>query len=118
MDKILVKLLGNGVIVVAMMLMLSNASFIGSLLTAIVLSALAYMLGDLFILPRTSNMVATLADFGLAFLLLWAIAANAAWTLSIGEILSISLVLGVFEYAFHTWLLKDGIRRDENVRVR
>ncbi|WP_334072802.1 MULTISPECIES: DUF2512 family protein [Paenibacillus] len=118
MDKILVKLLGNGVIVVAMLMVLSNASFIGSLLTALALSALAYLLGDLFVLPRTNNIVATLCDFVLAFAFIWAISANADWTLSMGEIFSIALVLGLFEYAFHIWLLKDGIRRDENVRVR
>ncbi|MBQ4900962.1 DUF2512 family protein [Paenibacillus sp. Marseille-P2973] len=118
MDKILVKLLGNGVIVVAMMMILSNASFIGSLLTAVALSALAYLFGDLFILPRTNNMIATLTDGVLAFAFIWAISANAAWTLSMGEILSTALVLGIFEYAFHIWLLRDGIRRDSSVRVR
>ncbi|MEF2966005.1 DUF2512 family protein [Paenibacillus sp. M1] len=118
MDKILVKLLGNGVIVMAMLLMLSNASFIGSLLTAIALTAVAYLFGDLFVLPRTSNIVATLTDAVLAFALIWAISANAGWTMSLGEILSTVIILGVFEYALHSWMLRDGIRRDPSVRVR
>ncbi|RCX17007.1 uncharacterized protein DUF2512 [Fontibacillus phaseoli] len=118
MDKILVKLLGNGVIVMAMMMLLSNATFIGSLLTAVALSALAYLLGDLFVLPRTNNVIATLTDGVLAFAFIWAISANSAWRLSLGEILSIAVVLMLFEYMFHNWLLKDGIRRDRSARIR
>ncbi|RRJ65511.1 DUF2512 family protein [Paenibacillus oralis] len=118
MSKFVVKLLGNGIIVVAMMLWLSNASLMGALMTAIALSILAYLFGDLFILPRTNNAIATLADAALVYLMLWAIAANAGWTLTLGEILAITVVVGVFEYFFHRWLLKDGIRNDSSVRVR
>ncbi|MGG6313837.1 DUF2512 family protein [Paenibacillus macerans] len=118
MNKFIVKLLGNGVIIVAMLMLLSNASLISALLTALALSVLAYLFGDLFILPRTNNAAATLTDALLVFVFLWAIAANAEWTLSFGEMLAITLVLGVFEYFFHGWLLRDGIRNDSSVRVR
>ncbi|WP_110945222.1 DUF2512 family protein [Paenibacillus phocaensis] len=118
MDKFLVKLLGNGIILIAMLMILSNASFISALLTALALSILAYLFGDLFVLPRTNNLIATLVDALLVFVFLWAIAANANWTLSVGEILVITLVMGVFEWFLHSWMLRDGIRRDSSVRVR
>ncbi|WP_089153374.1 DUF2512 family protein [Paenibacillus rubinfantis] len=118
LNKFLVKILGNGVIVIAMLMILSNASFISALLTALALSILAYLFGDLFVLPRTNNTIATLVDALLVFVFLWAIAANAEWTLSFGEMLAITLVVGVFEWFLHSWMLRDGIRRDSSVRVR
>ncbi|HZG72228.1 MAG TPA: YndM family protein [Chondromyces sp.] len=46
----------------------------GDILTlTLTLGIVSYLLGDLFILPRTNNLFATLADFGLSFLLLWAL---------------------------------------------
>ncbi|MEC2344787.1 DUF2512 family protein [Paenibacillus barengoltzii] len=118
LDKFFVKLLGNGIIVIVMVMLLSNASFISALLTALALSILAYLFGDYFILPRTNNAIATVVDAFLVFILLWAIAANAEWTLSLSEILAITIVMGVFEWFLHTWMLRDGIRRDSSVRVR
>ncbi|MUG88897.1 DUF2512 family protein [Paenibacillus timonensis] len=118
MDKFLVKLLGNGIILIAMLMILSNALFISALLTALALSILAYLFGDLFVLPRTNNSIATLVDALLIFVFLWAIAANAEWTLSFGEMLTITLMVGVFEWFLHGWLLRDGIHRDSSVRVR
>jgi hypothetical protein len=40
-------------------------------LITLVLGVAAYLIGDLLILPRTNNTVATIADFGLAFLIIW-----------------------------------------------
>jgi len=118
LDKFFVKLLGNGIIVIVMVMLLSNASFISALLTALALSILDYLFGDYFILPRTNNAIATVVDAFLVFILLWAIAANAEWTLSLSEILAITIVMGVFEWFLHAWMLRDGIRRDSSVRVR
>lgn len=36
------------------------------LLTTVVLGIISYLVGDLFILPKTNNTVATLSDIGLA----------------------------------------------------
>lgn len=38
---------------------------------SLVLGGAAYLLGDLFLLPRTSNTIASLADLGLAFILIY-----------------------------------------------
>lgn len=46
-------------------------SFGHTLLITVVLGAVSYLLGDLFILPKTSNITATLADLGVAFLVVW-----------------------------------------------
>ncbi|MET3698226.1 uncharacterized protein DUF2512 [Bacillus oleivorans] len=39
---------------------------------SVVLTAISYFVGDRGILPRTNNTIATIADFGLSFLTIWA----------------------------------------------
>ncbi|MDA1475064.1 DUF2512 family protein [Bacillus sp. CLL-3-40] len=39
----------------------------------LVLGVVSYLVGDLFLLPRTNNMTATIGDFGLSIVLIWAI---------------------------------------------
>lgn len=107
MEKLLVKLLVHGVMITSLLLALSNATLIAALITALGIGIVAYLLGDLLILPRTNNMVATIADAGLVFVMLWIIADAANWTLSFPEILLLTVLAGGFEYLFHMWLLRD-----------
>lgn len=104
----LVKLIGNGVIVAGLLMLLGGASFIGATTTALALTLIAYLLGDLIILPKTNNAVATAADAFLAFMLLWGISRTSGWEISIAELILIVAVLGVFEYIFHTMLYRTG----------
>ncbi|WP_077618070.1 YndM family protein [Bacillus sinesaloumensis] len=48
-----------------------GASFGEIILMSILVTGLAYVVGDLFTLPRTGNVVATIADFGLTFFAIW-----------------------------------------------
>ncbi|MCT4572034.1 YndM family protein, partial [Bacillus thuringiensis] len=41
------------------------------LLISLFLTGAAYLIGDLFILPKYGNMIATMADFGLSFFGTW-----------------------------------------------
>ncbi|WP_456272527.1 YndM family protein [Bacillus sp. AK031] len=72
---------------------------------SLVLGALSYVAGDLFLLTRTSNLTASLADFGLAFLVIWAMAANMT---PIDDVLIPSLLaaagIAIFEYFFHKYV--------------
>ncbi|KAA9004902.1 DUF2512 family protein [Paenibacillus spiritus] len=107
MEKILVKLIAHGILQTAMIVLLSDATFMEALLTALVIGVVAYIVGDLLVLPRTNNPIATAVDAVLVFAALWIAADAMDWTLSIGEILSITVLAGVFEYFFHIWLLRD-----------
>ncbi|NHM33040.1 YndM family protein [Neobacillus terrae] len=82
-----------------------NMSF-GDILTAtIILGLVGYVLGDLFILQRSTNLMATIADFVLAFVVVWFVAANMT---TIDNIFSASLIsalgVAVFEYFFHRFV--------------
>ncbi|MFC4323567.1 YndM family protein [Litchfieldia salsa] len=63
-----------GVISIVLLSVLSiftYATISGILVISLLVTGVSYVLGDLFILPRFGNLVATIADFGLAFLSVW-----------------------------------------------
>ncbi|MBX4149080.1 DUF2512 family protein [Paenibacillus sp. FSL W7-1279] len=107
MEKLLVKLLVHGVMITAILVGLSNATFASAVIAALGIGIVAYLVGDLLILPRTNNMMATIGDAGLVFVMLWIISESANWTLTLPEILLITVLAGIFEYFYHMWLLRD-----------
>ncbi|MDC3417901.1 YndM family protein [Aquibacillus salsiterrae] len=48
-----------------------SASIGNIFVMSLLVTGIAYVIGDLFILPKFGNLIATLADFGLAFFSLW-----------------------------------------------
>jgi hypothetical protein len=55
---------------------IGGLSFGSVLLITVVLGLVSYMVGDMLILAKTNNMTATMADLGLAFVLIWLMAAS------------------------------------------
>lgn len=83
-----------------------DLSFQNVLLISVILGAVSYVLGDLFILPRTNNTVATLADFGLAIVVIWFILASVSdngASIFWASIIS-SVGVALFEYFFHKYM--------------
>lgn len=77
-----------------------------TVITGLVLIALSYVVGDLWILPKYGNLLAVAADFGLAALVLWAMErALPHFRLSSAGLFIIALVLAVGEWLFHRYLL-------------
>jgi hypothetical protein len=74
-------------------------------LITLILGVISYIVGDLGILPRTSNTVATLADFGLSLAVIWVMISlltesRTAFTMALIPALGVT----VFEYLFHKYL--------------
>ncbi|OLS35146.1 YndM family protein [Bacillus sp. MRMR6] len=95
-----------------------DMAFSNIFLITLVLGIAAYLIGDMFTLPRTNNLFATLADFGLAFFIIWIMSVN----LTIGDgqlLMSLFAALGVavFEYLFHRYLANN-ILTNSNERSR
>ncbi|MBM7691076.1 hypothetical protein JOC77_000481 [Peribacillus deserti] len=80
----------------------NNFSIFDVLVISILLTVIAYILGDLVILRRTNNLIATAADFGLAFFLIWLLSRNLTFQDNLVSA-SLAAALGVtlFEYIFH-----------------
>ncbi len=101
LQKFILKAAINSIIVVSMLLWMSDATFMESLLTAVALTVIAWVVGDQIILRKTNNLVATIADAALAFLFLWVVSDFLDWTLNFTELVMIVAVLGIAEFFFH-----------------
>ncbi|UTL74517.1 YndM family protein [Bacillus halotolerans] len=93
-----------------------HASFLSVLFIAFFLSFVTYLSGDILILPRTSNITASLADFGLSLVILWVFLETQTRNgfSPFATALIASVCLTVFEYFFHRYLLKNVL--DETFR--
>ncbi|WP_210364340.1 YndM family protein [Bacillus sp. REN3] len=79
------------------------------LLITLVLGAVSYLAGDLFILPRTSNRTATLSDFVLSFLVVWGMGLmlfGQTDNLMAGALFTAFLIAGG-EWFFHSYMAND-----------
>lgn len=88
------------------------------LLLSAVLGLAAYVIGDMLILPRTNNAVATAADFGLAWVIIYwftdmMTVADNVFTAS----LIAALGVGLFEIFFHRYVAKNVLPNHENHSV-
>jgi hypothetical protein len=107
MINFLWKWLLNGVIVVLLMMWFADVNFWTAAVTATVLTVIAYFIGDQMILRMSNNTVATVMDFVLAVVYLLIVEYFFDFGLSFGEIVTIALVLGIAEWFFHRYFLRD-----------
>ncbi|SDJ89838.1 DUF2512 family protein [Sediminibacillus albus] len=91
------------------MTLIFDISFWSTTVLGIILIAAAYALGDVMIFPRTSNMIATISDFGLALVVLWIGLAviGAGSTFLPALVTAIAIAAG--EWFYHKWLLKNDL---------
>lgn len=104
MNRFLRKVIMNGIVVVPLLMWFSEATLIGSLVAAVVLSFVAYYLGDQLILRASNNTVATLADAGLSLFYLYWTAYMFDWELTLWEAVVITGAIAVVEWIFHRQL--------------
>jgi Protein of unknown function (DUF2512) len=93
-------------------------SFINVFLITLVLGVVSYLLGDMLILPKTNNTIATIADFGLAFPLIWLMTLNMTTgvrTFGVSLIAAIGLTL--FEAFFHQYLKRNIVNSNDDVKI-
>lgn len=106
MNRFIWKLVLNGLILVPFLYWFTNASLIGIATAAVILAIVSYFIGDQFILRRTNNLIATLADGILAYAYLWVVASTFNWTLSQSELLTTVISLAIVEAIYHAMLVR------------
>ncbi|GIQ66152.1 hypothetical protein PACILC2_47200 [Paenibacillus cisolokensis] len=109
MVNFLVKWILNGIVVVPLLMLYAGVSFSESFVAATLLVVVAYGIGDQFIFRYTNNGLATVADFILACAVLWLAAVLTGWDLSAGEITVIAVILGITEYFYHRYFLRENV---------
>lgn len=87
---------------------LGGYTFWQAFLLSFIVTAMLYVVGDLLVLPAAGNMTATIVDAGSAALLVWLIPYLTAMPrIAFLGALMIGVVIGVAEYFFHQYLLKE-----------
>jgi hypothetical protein len=114
MLKFLLKWIVNGAVVALLLIYYADVPFIEAAITATAITIIAYAVGDQIILRASNNAIATIADFGLGFFILWAASDAMSWDITIGEILMISVVLAIAEWVVHRYILKPEFRVQSN----
>ena len=102
---LLLKFIITAVVLELILLNLTALSFGSILVIALTVTVLAYLIGDMAILPRSNNTVSTIADIGLSFvtiLLFNYIFPGAA--ISFFDALIASIGIGVGEWIFHKFV--------------
>ncbi|MCF6410044.1 DUF2512 family protein [Pseudalkalibacillus salsuginis] len=84
-------------------------SFINVVILTVILGAVSYILGDLYVLPKTTNMKATMADLGLTFVVVWVvgimITGLQTGTMA-GAAAITAAVIATGEHFFHFYILR------------
>ncbi len=99
---------------------LYGVSFGDILTISIVLTIAAYLLGDMLVLPRSGNTMATLADFGLAYAITWLVGAaviEEPIRLGVASFLS-AVLISIGEVFFHRYLENNIIDDNERMETR
>lgn len=104
--KFVLKWIVNGAIVGSLLMYYANVGFMMAAITATVLTLIAYFAGDQLILRYSNNAVATVADAVMAYAILWLASYSMNWDLSAGEILVITLILGIAEWFIHRYVFQ------------
>ncbi|MGK0536110.1 YndM family protein [Bacillus sp. 'calajunan'] len=90
------------------------------LVISLLITGVAYLIEDLFILPKYGNIVATIADLGLSFVGIWALTyflTNINLTRNIeASAFFAALLIGVAEIFFHIYMKKVVLHADEGSR--
>lgn len=98
------KLLFNGLPLFLILTFAGGLNWLNSIIISLAIVILAYVLGDIFVLPAFGNLVATLADGGLVFLLLYMLR-YVGMALHIPTILFCALVVVMVEgLIYHSYL--------------
>jgi uncharacterized membrane protein YvlD (DUF360 family) len=112
-----IKFISTLVLLYVILGLFDGVAFRNVFLISLVLGLVAYVIGDMLILPRTNNTIATIADFGLAFAVIWLMAESLTYGESmVGEAFVAALGVALFEYIFHRYLDKNVINTNEGTQ--
>lgn len=117
---ILIKYVVIAIVLFSILPIFSTASLTEIFIISLLVTGTAYVIGDLYILPKFGNVIATIADFGLATVSIWGFSA-----IFIGQgfrVLTAALFGSVFialsEALFHVYMKEKVLTKTETVRKK
>ncbi|WP_379969263.1 YndM family protein [Ectobacillus sp. sgz5001026] len=107
MKAFLVKFVASLALLYIVLGLIYGMSFRNVFLITFVLGVSSFILGDMIILRRTNNIIATIADFGLAFVVIWLMSKNVMYGSHV-FVPSLIATVGVtlFEIFFHKYIVR------------
>jgi Protein of unknown function (DUF2512) len=103
---LLIKFATIGTVLFSFLSIFNTASLPVILFISVITTAISYFVGDLYILPKFGNFIATIADFGLSFVLIWLL--SALMINSTGSMLMTTLIIALtiagVEALFHLYV--------------
>lgn len=103
--KFLFKWVLNGIIVTLMLAWYADVTYLTAFIAASLFTVIAFLIGDMVLLPNTNNTVATVSDFLMVAVYLGVIQYFYDWNLSFGEIFIISSLVAWAEWLYHRYIL-------------
>ncbi|WP_010281757.1 YndM family protein [Bacillus timonensis] len=110
-----IKFIVISIVLLSLFAIFRGASISNILLMSLLVTGIAYLIGDLFTLPRMGNAVATIADFGLSFFSIWFLSYLFMENTSslITASLTAAALITASEALFHAYMQKK-VLKDEN----
>lgn len=111
---LIIKVLMIGVITMLILSLFRGIRPLDSIYIAIVITLVAYVLGDLLILPAYGNLAASVSDGVIAFLITWLtpfVATNIPVT--VGSALGVGVLVGLGEWFFHKYVAREVLDYDK-----
>ncbi|MBJ8027390.1 YndM family protein [Bacillus cereus group sp. N21] len=118
---LLIKYTASSAVLLMILSIFQGVSIPRALFISLVITGVAYLIGDLFILPKYGNTVATIVDFGLSFLGIWVLTyfltnVNVPRGITAASFWS-ALLIGVVEILFHIYMKRLVLQEDNHLRV-
>lgn len=113
-QPVVVKFVTSTLLLASVLGMLYHADFWTIVKIGVVVTALGYFAGDKIILPKWGNLMATVADFGLVYIVVWLMGAflfNPGTPLATASFYS-AVIVALGEYLFHVYLQMRGGGRE------
>ncbi|WP_158591816.1 YndM family protein [Oceanobacillus halophilus] len=118
MKALAIKFIFTAVVLYSLLTIFEAASLTEILLISLLVTGIAYLIGDLVILRRFSNLVATIADFGLAFAAIWLFSSFFIYAAS--PIVTVSafsaFFLAISEALFHIYMNEKVFEKEDDRR--
>ncbi|WP_238881695.1 DUF2512 family protein [Clostridium sp. YIM B02551] len=102
---LIIKFVMVAIVLEIILSLLTNLTFTETLYIAAAVTIIAYILGDLIILPASNNIVATISDVVLSLVVIYLF--DFIWSgkgISITDALIAAVVIGVGEWIFHKYV--------------
>lgn len=104
--NLIIKFIVLGVILVLLLPQFGRTTWIQTIITAVVLTIIAYVVGDMWVLPKFGNMAAIVVDFAVAALILWLMSRFLPqFIISKTGVWITALVIAIAEVLLHYYLL-------------